>query len=252
MVTVTKALLNRAPLAQVGSRSIVAAGLLLLASLQAPAAKTLPMSYAGSTTVGGDLDPHWSTLWFSHAIDRRQGLGLSANVLSETHRSHVQQGTETFLLLDYTRLVKRWNMPQAQANAWLFGGVGVYNATGSTPEGYHHGSHADAYGPSLRFAARPGVQLDIETTRLRLEGRGLLYLASGVQQPQLSATAGVALTPTRYDGVQPWLEFQVRAMPAVIDTLELIPKLRLLHKHVVLDVGYSNLGTVVGGVTYTF
>jgi hypothetical protein len=73
-----------------------------------------------------------------------------------------------------------------------------------------------------------------------------------VQQPQLSATAGVALTPARYDGVQPWLEFQVRDMPNVVDALELIPKLRLLHKRIVLDLGYSNLGSMMGGITYTF
>lgn len=221
-------------------------------------AMALPMSYAGSTTVGVEYDPHWSTFWFSHAMDRRQGLGVSANLLPAqsgshgSHGSHAEQGDEVFLLLDYTGLVKRWNMPKAQANVWLFGGVGVYSATGSSGEGSHHGFKAAGEDPALRFAARPGLQLDVETSRLRLEGRGLLYLAPGVQQPQFSATAGAALTPARYDGVQPWLEFQVRAMPNVIETVELIPKLRLLHKRVVLDVGYSNLGTMMGGITYIF
>jgi hypothetical protein len=244
--------LNAGSMAQSAERSIAAGMGLLIATLPAAPAMALPMSYAGSTTVGAEFDPHWSTFWFSHAIDRRQGLGFSANLLSAQHGTHAEQGDEAFLLLDYTKLLKRWNMQQAQANVWLFGGVGVYSATGSSGGHSHHGFKAPGEDSALRFAARPGIQLDVETTRLRLEGRGLLYLAPGVQQPQLSATAGVALTPARYNGVQPWMEFQVRAMPEVIDTLELIPKLRLLHKRVVLDIGYSNLGTVMGGVTYIF
>ena len=251
-------------LAWTRARSMVAVGSLLMGALCSPGAEALPMSYAGSTTVGADVDPHWSTLWFSHAVDRRQGLGLSLNVLPQDANgsahasgetgsgSHARQGDEGFLLLDYTRLAKRWNMPQAQANVWLFGGVGVYNASGSAADVHNHESHGEAEGPAMRFAARPGVQLDVETTRLRLEGRGLLYLAPGIQRPQLTATAGVALTPPRYDGMQPWLELQVRAMPGVIDTCEWIPKVRVLHKRVVFDVGYSSLGTVVGGITYTF
>ncbi len=225
---------------------------LLIATLLAPKAIAVPMSYAGSTTVGAEFDPHWSTFWFSHAMDRRQGLGFSANLLPAQNGVHAEQGNEVFLLLDYTKLLKRWNMPQAQANVWLFGGLGAYSASGSNGGSYHHGFKAAAEAAALRFAARPGIQVDLETTRLRLEGRGLLYLAEGVQQPQLSATAGVALTPARYDGVQPWLEFQVRDMPNVVDTLELIPKVRLLHKRIVLDLGYSNLGSMMGGITYTF
>jgi len=41
-------------------------------------------------------------------------------------------------------------------------------------------------------------------------------------------------------------------MPQVVDQLEIIPKLRLLHQRVVLDIGYSNLGTLTGSVTTTF
>lgn len=242
-----------------------------LACAAAPAARALPMSYAGSTTVGLDVDPHWSSTWFSHAVDRRNGVGLSlqylpANGSHPSHAasadgagSHARQGDETFALVDVTRLVHRWNLPRAQANVWLFGGVGTYHASGTSAIGLSHGSqrhdHGDdqpATGPALRLAARPGIQIDAETTRLRVEGRAMLFLASGIQRPLLSATAGAALTEPHYNGVQPWLELQVRAMPGVVDQLELIPKLRLLHHRLVLDVGYSSLGSVVGGLTVTF
>ena len=95
------------------------------------------------------------------------------------------------------------------------------------------------------------MQVDIETTRLRLEGRGRLLLAPGVQRSLLSTTAGVALTPASYHGIQPWLELQLRAMPGVIDGVELIPKLRLLHRHLVLELGCSNRGSLLGGFTFT-
>jgi hypothetical protein len=48
------------------------------------------------------------------------------------------------------------------------------------------------------------------------------------------------------------LELQVRAMPGVVDKVELIPKLRLLHQRLVFDLGYSSLGSLVGGLTVTF
>ena len=237
-----------------------------------PPAAALPMSFAGSTTVTVDADPHWSSAWFSHAMDRRNGLGMSlqylpANGAHASHAasadgpgSHALQGDETFTLVDATRLVHRWNLPRAQANLWLFGGVGLYHASGTSASSSSH-QHAHSGGDStplvgapsaLRIAARPGVQFDAETTRLRVEGKAMLFLAPGIQRPMLSATAGAALTEPNYDGVQPWLELQVRAMPGVVDQLELIPKLRLLHQRLVFDIGYSSLGSVVGGVTVTF
>lgn len=245
-------------------------------------AQALPMSYAGSTTVAIDVDPHWSSLWLSKAVSRRQGLGYSVTVLpaNSSHGrhqnsdlsagSHAVQGDEVFALLESTRLLHRWNLPKAQGNAWFFAGIGAYQASGTPsvlstasasahPFEKHH-RHAGGDGdsatfgapPSLRVAARPGVQLDIETTRLRLEGRALLYLAPGIQRALLSATAGAALTPPHYNRVQPWLEVQMRAMPGVTNELELIPKVRLLHQRLVFEVGYSTRGTMVGGMTYTF
>lgn len=284
-----------------------AAALLLV--LQAGGAWGLPMSYAGSTTMLVEADPHWSVLSLTRALDRRNGLGASFNYLpvNNAHNahdapaagdagSHQSQGDEGFVLLDGTRLLHRWNLPRAQANLWLFAGIGAYAAKGSTSlvireqtvtttsigspsptsvpighPGHPGGLPKPTPAPgatsttssvqiaeilttpaSLRLAVRPGLQFDAETTRLRFESRAMLYLASGIQRPLLTATAGAALSEPNYERVQPWLEFQVRAMPGVVDQLELIPKLRLLHQRVVLEIGYSNLGSVVGGFTYTF
>lgn len=222
----------------------LAAGLSSLL-LAAPPSLALPMSYAGSTTAGVDLDPAWSSAWFSHALQRQWGLGASAQVIPGSsseggHHGSKQKADESFLLLDSTHLLKRWNLPKAQSNLWLFAGVGSYQAWGET---------GDA---SLKIAARPGLQFDIETTRLRFEAKGQVFLAPGVERSMLSATTGIGLTPPRYRGIQPWLELQVRSMPQVVDQLEIIPKLRLLHQRLVLDIGYSNLGTLTGSVTTTF
>ena len=252
-----------------GSLTVLGLSKALLAPVHA-----LPMSYAGSTTIGIEADPHWSSVWFSHAIDRNNGLGLSlqylpANAVHSSHasannssNSHNQQGDETFSLIDSTHLLKRWNMPKAQANLWLFGGIGTYHASGSSTPPVDHANHnhrgglndaaTETASSSLRIAARPGIQFDAESTRLRIEGKAMLYLAPDINRPLLSATAGAALSEPNYNGVQPWLELQVRSMPGVVDQLELIPKLRLLHHRLVLDIGYSSLGSVVGGLTVTF
>jgi len=229
---------------------------LALQLIAAHSSLALPMSYAGSTTIGVELDHIWSSAWFSHAVQRQLGVGLSAQVIPggghggdsqhsyggghQNHGNSELNATESFLLLDSTHLLKRWNMDRAQSNLWLFAGVGTYQSWNRERVS------------ATRIAARPGLQFDIENTRLRFEAKGQLFLAQGVERSMLSATTGVGLTPPRYEGVQPWLELQVRAMPGVIDQVELIPKLRLLHRKVVLDIGYSNLGTITGGLTTTF
>ena len=291
-----------------------------LSSLISDPVYALPMSYAGSTMVMVDIDPHWSTLSITKALDRRNGIGASVQYIpsmqgdnshsstSSGEGSHAMQGNETFILVDATRLVHRWNLPNAQANLWLFAGIGVYGASGISelltvpnpdasanqpdtpnptpnptppirPHPHQHllkpvasssltsttannQSSNSAVPPylqfmvetpsSLRFAVRPGIQFDAETTRLRFEAKALLFLASGIERPLFSATVGAALTEATYTGFQPWIEFQARSMPGVIDQLELIPKLRLLHNRIVLEVGYSNLGTVMGGLGYRF
>lgn len=222
-----------------------------LASLliAADSSQALPMSFEGSTTIGVELDHIWSGAWFSHAVQRQLGLGISAQLIpgsaghgdgQHTHGTSELNSTESFLLLDSTHLLKRWNMNRAQSNLWLFAGIGTYQSWNN--------ARVDA----TRIAARPGLQFDIENTRLRFEAKGQLFLAQGVERSMLSATTGVGLTPPRYQGVQPWLELQVRAMPGVIDEVEIIPKLRLLHRKVVIDVGYSSLGSLTGSVTTTF
>ena len=224
--------------------------------IAADSSQALPMSFEGSTTIGVELDHIWSSAWFSHAVQRQLGVGISAQLIpgsgdhgesQHTHgSSHQNHGTselnstESFLLLDSTHLLKRWNMNRAQSNLWLFAGVGTYQS-------WNNGRVNET-----RMAARPGLQFDIENTRLRFEAKGQLFLAQGVERSMLSATTGIGLTPPRYEGVQPWLELQVRSMPGVIHEVEVIPKLRLLHRKVVLDVGYSSLGSLTGSVTTTF
>jgi hypothetical protein len=298
--------------------------------LATTAAHALPMGYAGSTTVMVDIDPHWSTVSVTRALDRRNGLGVSAQYIPnlQDHNSHTnisagpgshgQQGNETFILVDATRLVRRWNLANAQANLWLFAGLGVYGASGvrelitiPNPQaaatensadnpappspnpippspGPHPHQHrlTPAASPTIsaspgtsattasnaasaseipaflqftattpkaqRLGVRPGIQFDAETTRLRIEGKALLFLAAGIERPLFSATAGAALTEATYTGLQPWIELQARSMPGVVDQLELTPKLRLVHNRIVLEIGYSNLGTMVGGMSYLF
>jgi hypothetical protein len=237
-------------------RCAAALALSLTALSPCPAARALPINYAGSTTIGVELDPAWSSAWFSHALDRHNGLGLSGHLLparpaaapppaAAAAGAGPSRGQESYVLLDWTRLLRRWNLPNAQANIWLFAGLGGQRtAANGEPTG-------SSQAGGLRLAASPGLQVDIETTRLRFEARGRLLLAPGSERSLLSATAGVALTPARYQGVQPWLELQLRAMPGVTDGVELIPRLRLLHRRLVLDVGVGSRGSVQGGFSYT-
>jgi hypothetical protein len=124
------------------------------------------------------------------------GVGISAQLIPSSgdhgsgHQDHQNtdnskpNASESFLPLDSTHLLKRWNMNPAQSNLWLFAGVVTYqnrnNGRVNTP----------------RIAARPGLQFDIENTRLRFQAKGKLFLAEGIERSMLSATIGVGLGAT--------------------------------------------------------
>ena len=79
-----------------------------------------PMGFKGSWMAMGDVSPNWQEVFANYALTPRDALGAS----TLTMRS--DDGTRSRQLVDatYTRLVARWNLPDAQANIWFLGGLG--------------------------------------------------------------------------------------------------------------------------------
>jgi len=187
----------------------------LLASLTAHAA---PMGFKDSWMTMGDFSKTYRELTANYALTPRDALGVTSTYMQTNNKSQSQINNE----LTYTRLVKRWNMPEAQANIWFIGGVG------ETTGNYFSGTKA---------TVSPGIQADYETTRLYASANARIYIADGITNNIVSARTGFSFYEANYDETQPWLIVEARRMSMVSDAYEVTPMLRLIHNRFFVEAG---------------
>ena len=187
----------------------------LLASLTAHAA---PMGFKDSWMTMGDFSKTYRELTANYALTPRDAIGVTSTYMQTNNKSQSQINNE----LTYTRLVKRWNMPEAQANIWFIGGVG------ETTGNYFSGTKA---------TISPGIQADYETTRLYASANARIYIADGITNNIVSARTGFSFYEANYDETQPWLIVEARRMSMVSDAYEVTPMLRLIHNRFFVEAG---------------
>ena len=141
------------------------------------------------------------------------------------YRSDDKRLTNEAVSLTYTHLAKRWNLPHAQANVWLLGGVGTVKGN-------------DFAGSRALYT--PGIQVDYETTRVYLAMTARLYRAEGINHDYASARAGFSFYEAQYDETQPWFIVEARRMKGLSDKTEVTPMLRLIANRYFIEAGYSN------------
>ena len=169
----------------------------------------------------GDISPNWQEVLVNYALTARDAPGASALVMRSDDGTKTRQFTEAI----YTRLVRRWNMPEAQANIWFIGGIG--NITGNDFSG-------------SKTMASPGIQVDYETTRIYVSATSRLYRAQGLNHDFASARAGFSFYEVDYDQTQPWFILEVRRMRGLTDKTEVTPMLRLIHNRYFVELGVNN------------
>ncbi|MBC7991870.1 MAG: hypothetical protein H7Z15_01325 [Rhizobacter sp.] len=199
----------------------------------AGAATAAPMGFKDSTMAMGDYGPNWQEAWVNHALTARDAIGVGGLFM----RSDDETQTRTLAELNYTRLVKRWNLSDAQANVWFFAGVGAIRGN-------------DFSGSKLAWA--PGVQVDYETTRVYLAATGRLYRADALNHDFASVRAGFSFYEVDYDEIQPWLVLEARRMRGLSDQTELTPMLRLIHKRYFVELGVNNSKQARASFMYIF
>jgi hypothetical protein len=202
-------------------RNKVLACLAFLAFALALPAFSGPMGFKESWMAMGDFSPNWQEAFVNYAFTPRDALGASTLYMRSDDESKSRQLAD----VTYTRLVKRWNMPQAQANIWFLGGLG--RVTGN-----------DFVGSKLM--ASPGVQVDYETTRVYASATARLYRADGINHDFASARLGFSFYEVDYDETQPWLVVEARRMTGLTNRTEVMPMLRLIHNRYFLELGVSN------------
>jgi hypothetical protein len=209
---------------------LLSAALLAAASLPAVAA---PMGFNGSWMAMGDLSPNWREGFVNYAFTPRDAVGPSILSMRSDDKARTRELGE----VAYTRLVKRWNLPHAQANVWFIGGVG--GIRGNDFEG-------------TRTALTPGVQVDYETTRVYASAVARLYRAEGINHDFASARLGFSFFEVDYDEIQPWFVLEARRMRGLSDKTEITPMLRLIHSRYFVEAGVNNSRQLRFNFMYTF
>ena len=192
-----------------------------------------PMGFKDSTMAMVDLGPDWKEVWVNHAFTARDAVGAGAIAM----RSEDGARKRTLLEANYTRLLSRWNLPEAQANVWLFAGVGGIRGNDFS---------------GTRFALAPGIQVDYETTRVYAAVTGRLYRAEDLNHDFASVRLGFSLYEADYDEVQPWIVVEARRMRNLSEKTEITPLLRLVHKRFFVEAGVNNSRQARASLMYVF
>ena len=185
-----------------------------------------PMGFEGSVMTMGDFNQNWREAGFNYAITSRDALGLThLEFRSDDYKDKREVDT-----LNYTRLLSRWNLTDAQSNLWLFMGIGEIRGS------------VDNQSIDRKFIASPGFQFDYETTRIYFATTHKLYRASNLNHDTTSIRAGFSFYEADYDQTQPWFILETKYTNQISDKIEVTPMLRLINKNIFVEGGVNNSG----------
>jgi len=148
-------------------------------------------------------------------------LGYAIGVEVMRMSGKIEQAT-TLVGLNYTGLIKRWNLPHAQVNVWFNGSLG------------------EASGLYDGFAYTPSLQFDAETTRLYFLAKARLIRANNMNYDTAVVQTGFSFYETSFDGTQPWFVLEAKTMRNTEPALQVTPALRLINKNYFLELGVTN------------
>ncbi len=133
------------------------------------------------------------------------------------------QASMTVTGINYTGLIKRWNLPAAQANVWFSGGVGEAHASVDSGAVYS-----------------PGIQFDAESTRLYGLAKVRLVRGNGINYDTAAVQAGFSFYETGFDETQPWFVVEAKTVRNLSPSLQITPALRLINKNYFIELGVTN------------
>lgn len=191
------------------------------------------MGFKDSTMIMTDLGSTWREVWVNRAFTARDAIGAGGLSM----RSDDGRLDRTLAEVTYTRLAQRWNLPHAQANVWLFAGIGTVS-----------GNDFDG----RRTMIAPGVQIDYETTDVYLAANARLYRAHGLNHDFASARAGWALQRADYESTQPWIVIEARRMRELSESIEITPMLRLINRRYFLELGVNDRAEARANMMFVF
>lgn len=136
---------------------------------------------------------------------------------------------EIFAGLQHNWLLKRWNLPSAQANVYAGVGAGLAGEVGdgTSPAG-------------IGF-----FRADYETRRVYTALDAKLIESTDVSRGVFSAAVGIAPYKAEFDELNTWLILQVEHVTDMEDKLDIIPKVRFFKGPYFLELGSTLCGKPV-------
>lgn len=187
---------------------------LLLITLPAQAAAL--MGFKNSAMLMSDFSMNRKELMLNYSPLLSHAFGI------ETMWMRGDKQTNLITNINYTGLIKRWNMPSGQANLWFMTGIG------------------EASGDSSGFSYSPGFQFDYETTRIYFLVKSRMIRAPHLQYDTYSVQGGFSFFETNFDETQPWFVVESRTTENMAMRNEVTPLLRLINQNYFLELGITN------------
>jgi hypothetical protein len=176
------------------------------------------MGFDDSTMFMGEIGRYYQEVMVNYSPSIGHALGAEYMRMEDE-----DEDVSSITALNYTGLIKRWNMKGGQANFWFTGGIGE--------------SHGDG---KNGFAYTPGLQFDYETTRLYFLAKARLVRAPGMNFDTAAIQGGFSFYETGFDQTQPWFVLEARTMRNMDPGFQLTPALRLINKDYFLELGVSS------------
>lgn len=187
---------------------------LLLITLPAQAAAL--MGFKNSAMLMSDFSMNRKEIMLNYSPLLGHAFGI------ETMWMRGDKQTNLITNINYTGLIKRWNMPSGQANLWFMTGIG------------------EASGDSSGFSYSPGFQFDYETTRIYFLVKSRMIRAPHLQYDTYSVQGGFSFFETNFDETQPWFVVESRTTENMAMRNEVTPLLRLINQNYFLELGITN------------
>lgn len=192
-------------------RVFVVLAIMLLPSL----AMARPVSYPGGWTVMQSNDYDSNSLHIHYSPTAKYSVGYYSELMRE---ENIQLHT-----VQYNRLLKRWNMPAAQANMYFKSNLGIAENDGD-----------------IDAAARVGFAADYETRRIFFSYENRYTDAGDFDAFAQNARVGFAPYAAEYDELNTWLMLQVDHEPERHDSIILTPIIRMFQDEYLWEIGVSD------------
>jgi len=187
-----------------------------------------PVSYADGWMIMQTNNFMMNSLSASYSPTARYAFGVETDYFRDEN---------TWLhAFTYNRLLKRWNLPDAQANIFLLSGFGVAD------------DHRD-----LAPAAFGGLEADWENRRLYAAYENRVTGSSNIDQNFFQRVrVGFAPYEGDYEGLNTWLMLQVDNVPGSEDSIVVTPFVRLFTSEYLTEIGISDNKDIMFNLTLQF